>query len=678
MDILVPEGLVKLDLQLERDVDNQVPPLEEVQHQPIIDDYYEEDLQDMMFLGMMDNICSICAQMLPEIAQNEGEKGMIIGNEMTYCPIQKSNHRGHRKCVEDAAFKEIQTKIQTYCCDCQMPLADEKIIDEFTYYISNKNAIVKTINVVTGIKSFSQKIRDLIIQEYNDELIKVNKVLICKKCNHHTSLKRGEVNYKQLDRHGKSMSEDAAINCNLNKIECEQCRMSHCFKCKHEPYHLGFTCEDFQEWKKLRKCRFCQAIFGDKQQELKKDLAFDLVCNQMECIKLMEKSCAKVHPDCNHFCGGTSTETTCLPCLDPFCVVRYDDSRTFGVHSEEYCMICYTDLLGQAPVLQLNCKHLFHQHCIDTLLTKDHKGSRIAFGHLDCPSCGIEMENSSCNVIQNKITGEKSLKEQVHYSALNTAQREKLFEEEEFKNRPEFQDKQKEYAMLKLAMYRCFQCQTIYCGGRRDCEAEMNEANRPPPEDILCIYCNAYKHGDKLKPCETHGTEYIDYKCQFCCTPATFFCFGATRYCDPCHNNACQVFGKPCLGKEGGCAFNGDHLPNGTPYHAGCKMCKVLEEEKSKEVLNLAEQDKKPIEQAVEDIKPVIQKEEIIQPQIEVIHQEEFKQEEIPSIDEIEPLVPQPLRGRRASINIADQIIIDDQAVSEIQDSKSIEEEEFL
>jgi hypothetical protein len=32
--------------------------------------------------------------------------------------------------------------------------------------------------------------------------------------------------------------------------------------------------------------------------------------------------------------------------------------------------------------------------------------------------------------------------------------------------------------------------------------------------------------GDNLQECKTHGREYIDYKCKFCCNIATFFCWG--------------------------------------------------------------------------------------------------------------------------------------------------------
>lgn len=135
--------------------------------------------------------------------------------------------------------------------------------------------------------------------------------------------------------------------------------------------------------------------------------------------------------------------------------------------------------------------------------------------------------------------------------------------------------------MLKLAMYKCHRCSTIFCGGRRDCEAEMGAQIEINPEDILCVYCNGLKQGDKSKPCETHGAEYMDHKCQFCCTPARWFCFGSVRYCEPCHNIATTVIPKKCPGPEL-CPY-GDHTPNGQPYCHGCKLCNILQLEKEKE-----------------------------------------------------------------------------------------------
>jgi len=47
--------------------------------------------------------------------------------------------------------------------------------------------------------------------------------------------------------------------------------------------------------------------------------------------------------------------------------------------------------------------------------------------------------------------------------------------------------------------------------------------------------------------CPTHGADYIEFKCKFCCTVALWFCWGSTHFCEPCHrvagnnkNGVCQ------------------------------------------------------------------------------------------------------------------------------------------
>eukprot|EP00347_Sterkiella_histriomuscorum_P015820 403355562 len=172
----------------------------------------------------------------------------------------------------------------------------------------------------------------------------------------------------------------------------------------------------------------------------------------------------------------------------------------------------------------------------------------------------------------------KGYKENVYAIAHETAKREGLYKEREFKERKEFRSNYKEYAMLKLAMYDCFKCFKIFCGGRRDCEAELNVENQPKKEDILCVYCQSQKQGVRLIPCKDHGELYIEHKCQFCCDTATFFCWGATRFCDPCHQIGTNCIPKICNPET--CQFKGKHPPNGKPYSFGCKMCRINEEEK--------------------------------------------------------------------------------------------------
>jgi RCR-type E3 ubiquitin transferase len=49
--------------------------------------------------------------------------------------------------------------------------------------------------------------------------------------------------------------------------------------------------------------------------------------------------------------------------------------------------VCYTDAIGQAPALRLDCGHAFHFACIESLLKARWNGPRITFGFRNCPLC---------------------------------------------------------------------------------------------------------------------------------------------------------------------------------------------------------------------------------------------------------------------------------------------------
>lgn len=75
--------------------------------------------------------------------------------------------------------------------------------------------------------------------------------------------------------------------------------------------------------------------------------AFKEVCRAPVCIDLMAKSCQKMLV-CGHPCCGIKDERKCLPCLHPDCV-KQDEDKTLGLTGDEYCGICYTEGLSQAP-----------------------------------------------------------------------------------------------------------------------------------------------------------------------------------------------------------------------------------------------------------------------------------------------------------------------------------------
>ena len=73
--------------------------------------------------------------------------------------------------------------------------------------------------------------------------------------------------------------------------------------------------------KTSRKCRFCYSRLSLTyvNQKAQKRPAFRDVCEEPDCLVLMEKACEKAFR-CEHFCGGFRGEPQCLPCMHEDCV----------------------------------------------------------------------------------------------------------------------------------------------------------------------------------------------------------------------------------------------------------------------------------------------------------------------------------------------------------------------
>ena len=85
--------------------------------------------------------------------------------------------------------------------------------------------------------------------------------------------------------------------------------------------------------------------------------------------------------DCGHLCGGVRGEEKCLPC--------YQGCDGVTVEKDSYCSVCYTEPLGQAPTVRLECGHAFHYTCVKHILTNRWNGPRMNFGFMGCPLCKV-------------------------------------------------------------------------------------------------------------------------------------------------------------------------------------------------------------------------------------------------------------------------------------------------
>lgn len=101
--------------------------------------------------------------------------------------------------------------------------------------------------------------------------------------------------------------------------------------------------------------------------------------------------------------------------------------------------------------------------------------------------------------------------------------------------------------MFYCSYYLCFKCKDPYFGGMKACNPEEEQKDFKP-EELVCAKCSNVGMNAGVGRCGTHGTDFIDFKCKFCCSVALWFCWGTTHFCDPCHRNAGSAKPKPCKG----------------------------------------------------------------------------------------------------------------------------------
>ncbi|KAI2802595.1 Hsp70 chaperone [Blomia tropicalis] len=293
-------------------------------------------------------------------------------------------------------------------------------------------------------------------------------------------------------------------------------------------------------------------------------------------IKLnnMENQCAKIL-NCGHVCHGVPGEIDCLNCL----------YGCFGdnLNGDEYCSICYTEPLFDGPTIQLQCNHLFHLKCIETILRNRWPGERISFHFSLCPICKTPIEHVQLKELLDPI---KELYNQVKQKALIRLEYDNLHRCNEIMDpSSEFYNDPSGYALKRYSYYICYKCNKPYFGGEARCEAQNVDVN-VNQADLICGACS---NMNNMMECK-HGSDYLGYKCRYCCSYAVYFCFGDTHFCNRCHGKyyilrhkttghpSCPVGpgsvpllrGSPCpLGLS-----SDRHPPTGKEFAIGCAICK--------------------------------------------------------------------------------------------------------
>ncbi|XP_018420885.1 PREDICTED: E3 ubiquitin-protein ligase MYCBP2 [Nanorana parkeri] len=318
-------------------------------------------------------------------------------------------------------------------------------------------------------------------------------------------------------------------------------------------------------------CRFCGSRNGTELS------AVGSVCSDTDCQEYAKSACSKTH-SCGHPCGGVKNEDHCLPCLHGCDKI----ATSLKQDADDMCMICFTEALSAAPAIQLDCSHVFHLQCCRRVLENRWLGPRITFGFMSCPICKNKINHT---VLKDLLDPIKELYEDVRRKALMRLEYEGLHKSDAITTPGvRFYNDPASYAMNRYAYYVCYKCKKAYFGGEARCDAEAGQGDDYDPRELICGACSDVS---RAQMCPKHGTDFLEYKCRYCCSVAVFFCFGTTHFCNACHDDFQRMTsilkeelphcpagpkGKQLEGTE--CPLHVVHPPTGEEFALGCGVCR--------------------------------------------------------------------------------------------------------
>ena len=311
-------------------------------------------------------------------------------------------------------------------------------------------------------------------------------------------------------------------------MRCHGCGTIFCSSCFRIPYHEGYTCEEYEELLHSVHCRFCGgAVNSDDAKAVETE-----VCGEEECQTKLAQACQKRHA-CGHWCNGVRDETECPPCLHEGCCTLK------GVRADDLCPICWVEELGSAPTVVLRCGHGVHYACMLERLRLRWQGALISFGFMHCPTCQALVAHP---LLDGLVKPYVELQEAEEAKALERLESEfpqgRGCPELEDEHSPFYHNKAK-YACHRYRYSQCHRCHKPYFAGLRQCQdAAADEPDQALDEtQLLCYACTPHAPGTV---CAVHGPEFMQYKCRYCCSVASWYC-GANlgHFCDACHARQC-------------------------------------------------------------------------------------------------------------------------------------------
>eukprot|EP00899_Mesostigma_viride_P018033 jgi/Mesvir1/26230/Mv02406-RA.1 len=426
---------------------------------------------------------------------------------------------------------------------------------------------------------------------------------------------------------GERLSRHALLHRATHRYRCPKCLHDFCGQCMASPYHTGRLCDEHKRYSQAPRCRFCAKVlpYGESPEELwqrlletptkmllrevqasgldtswcieRQDLCHVLrqaryeCCEASACQDSAKAACTRLL-SCGHRCGGVRGEGRCLPCLEEGC--RDRDPGGALPSADDSCPICYTDALRSQPAIQLGCGHVTHVECARRKVKQGYPGPSIQFGFLNCPLCMRQMEHP---VLEGSLQAPLQLLDQVKAKASKRLRLEGMHTRDEVQPGGTFEGRPGEFAMNLFSYYLCFKCKRPFYGGKHECLAAgpPNAGPRAPedrgdgydPQELLCGGCSAVFSGlECTQP--GHGTEFMDFKCQFCCSVANYFCFGTTHFCNKCHQERPDAHRErlpQCSGSKAAVGNGGapacplgipvaNHPVIGVKFCLGCALCR--------------------------------------------------------------------------------------------------------
>jgi len=517
------------------------------------------------------------------------------------------------KCKRKNTMKHmLSTDFTTYfsCISCLRDDILSKFAIENMEYLSRNYSISDFVELLSRTefsKFLDLKLTQLL--ETGDAFIE------CPSCHSQWEFIPGELEHdapdfnREIGVNNKLLSDEAQKHYLLHRVCCRRCNKNFCRSCGVIPYHSGFNCTLYQTYLVADKCRFCSAAL--MPDEIAMDApceALELVCNSEPCLEKRAFSCRKMHKECGHPCHGTLDEEHCMSCIVDDC----SSKRAYiKQESDDYCNICFTEELYEAPCIELDCGHIFHYECIRKRLdvTQYYDVPSVNFAFARCPLCNMRISHNSLlkeelQRIQvmyrdleqrayNQLKEDGLLKVNVNKKPQDDKKEDADDESKENKESKEEKDNDTEeqnenenklnlpkvaYALKRYAFYYCHICKSPYYGGLAQCRDLARGLNA---SDFVCAPCSGIGE-DK---CKIHGKDYMVYKCKFCCNVASYFCWGNTHFCIDCHKKQedhdfmttkAKKDLPQCPGPEQ-CPLKIQHPANGEEFSIGCSLCRGTE-----------------------------------------------------------------------------------------------------